>query len=576
MANLLIVDDNAVACRALEGLLGRGNHRAHVVTTVEAAWRTLREGVVFDLVVLEIAIAGEAGMTLLQRIRDDWFWKNLPVVVYTSRSEARLVKRALALRVQNYLIKPYADALVQAEIGKALSQPWRAHHFEDAKSFSRLMGLTTETLARMRRELMAAFDEATQVFPDWAERRQNAEAFARIAALAAQAEAAGVWAGVNYLRELQEQAKLDNWNPFVRAAEPLAFASRLIFCQLNPSYLPECLQSEGARAEAREAGERDRWKGADVERTGPMLDPRALEAQIKALGNCPVIDTAAAGFQMAADGRASTLTQVMDLVAEDPGLAVQILVAANQGRTEEMAAIEDVRAGAGLLGEMKLHALSRSLPLAFERHAHEPPFTWPGFWMFQVATGRLAQFVCSYLELEYLSGTAGTAGLIHDVGKLFLLRLHPFAAQATLRYAREHRCPLAVAERKYMDCTTRDLARVFADLGVLPRPYASVLRWVEQPNQATADGDLVAIVAVARHLCLHAHVGNAGEPLGTGGVPLAATAAWRALEGQLFPSFDVKKFEVQAHAYCLNVRSELSGQTADRRPTHAQRAAELV
>lgn len=576
MANLLLLDESDVAGRAFQGIVARGQHRCFVATKAEDAWRMLREGVVFDLVFLELKLGEGSGLGFLQRLRSDWFWKILPVVIYTSETDSKVVKKALGLRVQNYLIKPYNDDSIHAEIAKAMQNPWRDLHFEEAKSFCALMDLQPETLREMRREVMVGFDKAAQTFPAWAESRQNEEVFAQTSALATQAEAAGVWAGVDFLRDLQNNAAAGTWSAFTRCREVLDFASRLVFCQLNPSYAPDCMRTEEELGRDKEEIERRRWVGIDVDRSGPVVDAAGLEAQVKALASCPVVDTAAAAFQMVADGRGSMMVQVMDLVASDPGLAVHVLATANDMQSDDMTPIVDVRCAAGLLGELKLKAMAKSLPVALERHANCGSFTWSAYWMHQVAVGKLAEFVCSYLDFSYLASTAGTAGLIHDVGRMFLLRLHPFGLQAAMHYAREKKVSLAVAERKHFGCTSRDLARAFAELGVLPPVYANVLKWIEEPDHAEDDRELVAMVAIARHLCLHAHVGTNGDPLVGGNVPLASTPAWRILQPRLFPSFDVKKFEVQAHAYCMRLRSELSGQRGDHRPTHAERAAELV
>jgi HD-like signal output (HDOD) protein/CheY-like chemotaxis protein len=558
MANILLLDESDVASRALHGILARARHACFTVTKPEEAWRRLREGVVFDLVILELKLANNGGMQFLQRLRDDWFWKILPVVVYTSDTDVRQVRKALALKVQNYLIKPYTDHLIYTEVAKALANPWRNLHFEEAKSFCALMELKPEALVAMRRDVMTAYDKAAQLFPAWAERRQNEEVFAQINARASAAEAAGVWAGVDYLRDLLAQAQLGNWSAFASSAEYLEFASRLIFCQLNPSYAPDCLRSPAELAEAREAAERARWERADVDAHGPVLDAAALKKQAAALPGCPVIDTAVAAFQMVADGKATSLSQTIDLLSSDPGLCAQVLAAANKADHDAMTSIEDPASAATLLGEMKLHTLALALPVAHERHMHLPPLTWPAYWTFQMSVARLSRFICTYLEFDYLAGVAQTAGLLHDLGKLVLLKLHPFGLQAIVRYAREKKVPLAHAERKYLGCTTHDLALAFAEAGGLPSRFVEVIRWIEEPEQAAQHGELVAMVALARHLCIENHMGNWMEPP-RAPVSFAATAAWRALQPRLFPGFDLKKFEAQVHAQCIAMRQEFGG-----------------
>jgi HD-like signal output (HDOD) protein len=178
--------------------------------------------------------------------------------------------------------------------------------------------------------------------------------------------------------------------------------------------------------------------------------------------------------------------------------------------------------------------------------------------MFLVSVAKMSEFICRYLEFTYLSGSAFTAGLMHDLGKLVLLRLHPFGFQAILRYAQEKRLPLHRAEKLHIDCTSRDLGVKFAEATGLPPLYTNVIRWVEQPNLATEHTELVAMVSLARHVALHNRLGHCGDTPGDSSPPIANTPAWRALQPSLFPSFDLKKFEAQAHAYCIELRKELS------------------
>lgn len=577
MANILLLDDSEVAGRAMQGILARGNHACFVASTPDQAWRIMREGVVFDLVFLELKLGGNASTAFLQRLRDDWFWKILPIVIYTQETDARLVRRALGFRIQNYLIKPFNDDLIFKEIAKAMANPWRNLHFEDPVKFCALSGLTPEKLIAMRREVMAGYERAAKVFPDWANRRQNEEVFNQIGALINGAEAAGVWAGVDFLRGLLEQAGIGNWSAFARTAEHLDFASRLIFCQLNPCHTPECMvQSGHTQEQAREYAERMRWERADVDASGPLVDTATLLKQVDALPGCPVVDSTAAAFHMVASGRAGGTGEVTDIVANDPGLSAQVLGAANRVEHDEMSVIDDVRTGVGMLGELKLGAIAKAMPVAEEKYLQTGGFTWPAFWMYQVAVGRVAQFVCSYLDFDYLGGQASTAGLLHDIGKLALWRLQPFALSAIVQHARERKLPLADAERKYLGCTTRELGTRLAVAQGLPSVYTSVIRWIETPALATEHAELIAMVSLARHICLHARVGHNGETTMTGSASLAATPAWCLLRPQIFPSFDVRKFEVQAATFCSTLRQELTGNRSDRGSSSTQRATQLV
>ncbi len=576
MANILLFDDSELAGKAFRGIVDRGGHRCVVARTPDVAWRLLREGVVVDILFLETKVGNGAGFEFLGRVRADPFLSLLPVAVYSSDPDSRSVRRALGFKVTNYLIKPYSDKAIHGEIAKALQNPWRELHFEESKSFCALMQLTPAALAEKQQRVQNTYEQASHLWPGWASERRADDVFTQLNALIADAEEAGIWAGLDYVRELKDKATAGEWAAFHDCGELLEFAGRLIRSHLHPTEVPDCLRSEQEIQQAREAVEAAHWDTMDIDASGPQFTREALEAQVKALGGCPVVETTAAAFQMVADGSSARISDVMDLAAQDAGLSLQVLCAANRGAHDAMTAIEDVRSAVSLLGEMKLNALARALPQACGRQVELPWFNWASYWKFQVAVGRVAEFVCKYLEFDYLKGAAATAGLIHDVGRLFLLKLQPHAFRAALRYAHDRKVPLAAAERKYFGCSGPDLGAAFAGIECMPPKFASVLRWVEHPETAEADTDLVAMVALARHICGQSHVGVSGDLFAGNASGLTSTAAWRILQPRLFAGFDARRLEVQAHAYCLNLKTELSGQTADHRPTRAQRAAELV
>jgi hypothetical protein len=253
----------------------------------------------------------------------------------------------------------------------------------------------------------------------------------------------------------------------------------------------------------------------------------------------------------------------MDLVEEDPGLSAHLLVAANKGRRSDdfdHELIENPRLCVGLLGEIKLAAMASGIVTMEARMMEVQPCSWTKFWMFQVGVARMARYTCRYLEFNSLEPRAYAAGLLHDLGKVLLVHLHPMGFQAVVDYARRRKVTLSEAEKKFMGCTTRDMAAHFAEKhGLLPS-YANVMRWFDDPAQATEDAVLVASVSLARDLCRKNRVGWSGDGEDVERMPIAETAAWQILRERIFPSFNLEKFEAEAHAECRELKMELQGQ----------------
>ncbi len=563
MAFILLVDPDPVARSALNGILARGNHRFAAVTSATAAWDFIQSQVKVDLLFLELKLEEGNGLDLFQRLKDDNFLKVLPVVIYTEHGDRDTVKRGLGLHVQNFLIKPYRDDVIYAEIAKAVSNPWRHTHFEEEKSFCKMMGYEPAELHKMLERLRDALEGARTTLLKWREIPGALPVGEQLAVLTAEAEAAGAWGAVECLGNLRQKADDNRWEEFAAGLEGLGFAARLIFRHLNPSLTPDGFLSESEVNAEQEAQERARWFNAPAQNCCPVVPWAQLQTQLEALPGCPIMDSVAASFQMNASGHPSSINPLLELVARDPGLAAQMLIAANQTkRADELdpTPIEDPGLAVSRLGEQRLVTQARGLITSPERLMQLPPlFSWPHFWMFQIGTAHVAQFTCRYLDRPSMESQAYVAGLLHDLGKLLLLHLHPFGLQAALQYSREHQVPLREAERLFLGCTTREMAVHFAEKNGLPRPYINVMRWIDTPAQATEDAVLVAVVSLARDLCRHNHVGFSGDTPRDKAPPLAETAEWAILRETVYPSFNLQEFEMKVHADCRELKRELHG-----------------
>ncbi|MFA5262502.1 MAG: HDOD domain-containing protein [Opitutaceae bacterium] len=559
MANILHLDENDVASRAMRGVLSRVGHRCVSITSAPDAWTALRDLVKFDLAFVELKLKGENGIAFIGRLREDNFLQRLPVVVYTSVGDQAVVKKALSLRIQNYLIKPYNDASIYAEISKANANPWRNMFFEEEKSFCAQMGFTASDLRTMRERLLDEIDRLCALLPLFNVDDRQKEISASIDTLCGNSEAAGYWGLVDLLGKLKTKIEIKRWEELPPFIYDLEYAKKLLFCQIHPEHLPEGFLSETERKEKEESRERARWMDTDIRISGPLVQRSGVLAQLDGLPGFPVMDTVAASFLMFADGQASNLANIAELVSRDPGLTAQVLVAVNKIEREDMNVVEDPRTAISLLGEIRLSSLARTLPIIDERHMQMPPVTWPHYWMFLMGVARLAQYTCRNLEMEDIEPNAYTAGLLHDLGKLLLLKLYPFGFQAIVAHAKSHSEPLHVAEQSYIDITTREMAIHFSELSGLPECYRNVIRWVETPQDSAADAELVAAVSLARFLCLHNHVGYCGDTPHDEAPCIEETPAWQILRTRIFPSFNIRQFEAQAHAFSKELRQELLG-----------------
>lgn len=554
----------------MQGILARGDHRFATVAQPAAAWTFLRNNPGVDLLFTGLQLEGAGhGITLVKRLRADPWLQHLPVVVYTGHGDRESVRLAVHLHVQNFLVKPYHDDDIFAEIDKAEANPWRRRFFAEPAAG----GATPPRLAELRR----ALDPARASLRALAELQDARPVADLLLPLRLRAETAGARGLTEALDALATAANDGRWHLWPDRLDQLDYALRLIDCELDPDHgASPGFCSEAERVTAAEAQERAAWLAAPAAGRCPVVPWEQIQGQIDGLRGCPVIDSVAAGFQMVANGHPSCIHPLMDLVARDPGLSAQMLLAANLAHppSDATGRIEDARLAVGQLGELRLEEQARSLVVAAERVMDVPPdFTWPRFWTFQRGVARIAQTLCHELEFPSLEPVARVAGQLHDLGKLLLAHLQPAGFQAILTHAARHGQSLGDTERLFLGGTTAQMAARFAERSGLSQRLGNVMRWVDEPADATADVHLVALVSLARHLCRHNRVGASGDPLPAHPEPLEDTPAWRVLREGLYPSFNPVKFADQMRAHCERLRHEFSGHQAGTVAELARRAS---
>ena len=101
--HILIVDDDADIRALLRDYLQRNGMRAEAVADGRAMRDALAAGR-FDLVILDLMLPGEDGLTLCRNLRAH---SNLPVIMLTARGEETDRIVGLEMGADDYLPKPF-------------------------------------------------------------------------------------------------------------------------------------------------------------------------------------------------------------------------------------------------------------------------------------------------------------------------------------------------------------------------------------------------------------------------------------------------------------------------------------
>lgn len=102
-AHLLIVDDDARIRELLQRFLGEKGYRVTVAADAAEARRKM-EGIRFDLLILDVMMPGENGLSLTRSLNEN---KSVPVILLTARAEADARIAGLEAGADDYLAKPF-------------------------------------------------------------------------------------------------------------------------------------------------------------------------------------------------------------------------------------------------------------------------------------------------------------------------------------------------------------------------------------------------------------------------------------------------------------------------------------
>lgn len=123
MSKILVVDDQASIREIVRAYL-ETVHQCRVVEAVDGVDAVKKLlGETFDLVVTDLVMPGMNGLELVGYLRRDKAFKHLPVIMMTSQGEEKERRKAQALGVNDYLVKPFEPMSMDPLVQKHLKRP---------------------------------------------------------------------------------------------------------------------------------------------------------------------------------------------------------------------------------------------------------------------------------------------------------------------------------------------------------------------------------------------------------------------------------------------------------------------
>jgi CheY-like chemotaxis protein len=148
---VLVVDDSEMNRDVLSRHLERQGHTVVVAEDGRQALEMI-SAQSFDLVLLDIMMPEMNGYQVLQRLKSDGTWRDIPVIMISALEDIDSVVRCIEMGAEDYLPKPFDPVLLRARTDASLEKKWLR---DQEVEYLRNVALVTDAAAAVQAE---AFD----------------------------------------------------------------------------------------------------------------------------------------------------------------------------------------------------------------------------------------------------------------------------------------------------------------------------------------------------------------------------------------------------------------------------------
>jgi CheY-like chemotaxis protein len=120
-ATILVIEDSPEVQRYFRFVLELDHYRVEVADSGEEGLQRMHDGCAPGVVLLDMQMPGMDGLQTLQRLRAAY--PGLKVIMCSAQDDPDLVRQAILLGAQAYLVKPIQHLYLSAALERCLVQP---------------------------------------------------------------------------------------------------------------------------------------------------------------------------------------------------------------------------------------------------------------------------------------------------------------------------------------------------------------------------------------------------------------------------------------------------------------------
>jgi len=265
------------------------------------------------------------------------------------------------------------------------------------------------------------------------------------------------------------------------------------------------------------------------------------EILVGAVDDLPTIPIVATKVLQLLDDPDVSVEEIADLMLSDQVMTARVMKLINSPvykPTQEITSLKRALVYLGLRHVREL-ALTTSVINAFDGTSGALELN--AFWEHSFGVGMVSKIIAQKIGYQDLE-KAYIAGIIHDLGEVFLSNFLREPFMDVLEYIKVHPVKLVDAEAELLGTTHCEIGLCMARKWNFPDAYCDVIAYHHNPGEATVDPILCAIVNLADLFCTVRELNYGGREWIS--FNLSDEEAWTILknESPAFADMDVERF----------------------------------
>lgn len=251
----------------------------------------------------------------------------------------------------------------------------------------------------------------------------------------------------------------------------------------------------------------------DSDLLGRVKLHQEVMAKLSCYEELPTLPSVATQIYSIASDPLSSASELADIIMNDPALTSKLLKTVNSAFYGSPQQISSVKQAVVLLGMDEIVGIAFGLAAAkvFNIKAAAGPIDPKQLWRHSVDTALVAQHLCSKTP-QFRTMGAFTAGLLHDVGKIFLIENFPEEYRLTICGNPGSRLPLFEFEEELFGLNHAAIGKLLSAEWNLPEPLVQAITYHHRPLEAASHGGFAAMIGLADYLSHMARSSVAATP----------------------------------------------------------------